>query len=60
MTTETLILLVVASIVIIGVLWFATRKRRSDELRNRFGPEYDRAVNQFGGRGEAESELEAR
>jgi hypothetical protein len=60
MTTETLILLIVLAAVIIAVVWFATRKRRSDELRDRFGSEYDEAVNEYGGRGEAESELEAR
>jgi hypothetical protein len=60
MTTETLILLVVLAAVIIAIVWFATRKRRSDELRDRFGSEYDEAVNEFGGRSEAESELAAR
>jgi hypothetical protein len=60
MTSETMILLVIAAIVIIGAIWFATRKRHSDELREQFGPEYDQTVNQLGGRGEAESELDAR
>jgi hypothetical protein len=60
MTTETLILLAVIAAVIIAMVWFATRKRRSDDLREHFGPEYDTAVNEFGGRSQAESELEAR
>jgi hypothetical protein len=60
MTTETVIPIAVLAAVIIGVIWFATRKRRSDDLRERFGPEYDEAVSEFGDRGQAESELEAR
>lgn len=60
MTIETMVLLVVAAIVIVGALLIVRRNRRSDGLRERFGPEYDRAVNQLGGRGEAESELETR
>ena len=60
MTTETILLIAVAAIVILGAIWFATRKRRSSELREQFGPEYDQTVRERGGRGEAESELEAR
>src|SRR5687767_5733571 len=60
MTTETMILLVGAAVVIIGAIWLVTRKRRSDELRGRFGPEYNQAVQDSGGQREAESELEAR
>jgi hypothetical protein len=36
------------------------RARRTSRLRERFGPEYGRAVEQFGGAGKAESELKAR
>jgi hypothetical protein len=36
------------------------RQRQSALLRERFGPEYDRAVNELQDRGKAESELEAR
>jgi hypothetical protein len=60
MATETMILIAVLAAAIIGVIWFGTRKRRSDELRERFGPEYDEAVHEHGGRRQAESELEAR
>jgi hypothetical protein len=60
MTTETILLLAVAAIVILGTIWFAARKPRSTELREQFGPEYDQTVRERGGRGEAESELEAR
>lgn len=50
---------VIAAIVIAGaVLW--SRRRRSDHLRERFGPEYDRAVEAKGDRTKAEAELAER
>ncbi len=42
------------------VLWSFARRRRTERLRDRFGPEYDRAVEDVGQRREAESELEQR
>lgn len=56
-------IIIVAAIVVIvlAVLaWSMIRKRRSLELRERFGPEYDRAVRDRGDQGRAEAELEAR
>jgi len=55
-----LIALIVVVLIVLGAVWFLARKRRSDKLQERFGPEYERAVSDFGGRGQAESELEAR
>jgi hypothetical protein len=40
------------------LLW--QRKKRSDRLRGQFGPEYDRAINQYRDRRRAEAELEQR
>jgi hypothetical protein len=40
--------------------YFYYQKRRSERLHGRFGPEYRRAVDQFGDRRRAESELEQR
>jgi hypothetical protein len=44
--------------------WFYIRRRqsqkRSHKLQERFGPEYDRTVNEYGSRTKAESELKAR
>ena len=55
------ILLAVAIIVVIAIaLWMYTRKRRTEQLTQRFGPEYDRAVTEFGDRDKAEAELLAR
>jgi len=36
------------------------QKQRSERLHGKFGPEYDRAVNDFGDRRKAETELERR
>ncbi len=53
-----LALLALAAIAIVG--WAATRARRSKQLREGFGPEYDRVVDEAGDKGEAERELKAR
>jgi FtsZ-interacting cell division protein ZipA len=50
--------IIVAILVVGSLLW--SRRRRSEHLRDRFGPEYDRAVEAKGGRSEAEAELAAR
>jgi hypothetical protein len=58
MDNQTLLLIVVVALVVIvvaAVLY--TRSQRSRHLRSRFGPEYDRAVEEKGGRGKAESDL---
>jgi hypothetical protein len=48
-------------VVALAVLVFAaTRRRRSADLQHRFGPEYDRVVEERGDRREAESELQDR
>jgi hypothetical protein len=53
---------VVAAIVVIAVLIMSTaiRSRRSERLREGFGPEYDRTVDRAGGREAAEAELRRR
>jgi hypothetical protein len=55
-------LVIIAAIVIVVALiaWAATRKRRTDQLRERFGPEYDRTLSHDGSRREGESELRDR
>ena len=50
--------IVVVLLVIAGAL--LARRRRSDHLAHRFGPEYDRAVDRMGSRGKAEADLLAR
>ncbi|MFN8584242.1 MAG: hypothetical protein U0446_02805 [Dehalococcoidia bacterium] len=50
------LLLIVAAL---AVLWMQ-RRRRSNALREQFGPEYDRAVAEAGGRRQAEADLDQR
>jgi LPXTG-motif cell wall-anchored protein len=62
MATDTNTLLIALGLVILIAIavWMYTRKRRSDELAHRFGPEYDRTLNEMGSRDKAEAELLAR
>lgn len=50
--------IIVAAIILFAVFW--SRRRRSEHLRDRFGPEYDRAVDASGDRAKAEAELAQR
>jgi hypothetical protein len=62
MQDQVVLIAVIALVVIaIGVaVWFATQKRRTHQLKDRFGPEYDRTVRETDNRGRAESELQQR
>src|SRR5215467_7536503 len=60
-TTVIVVVLVVLALVAVGFLVAAlVRESRSRRLRGRFGPEYDRAVDETGSRAEAEKRLEER
>lgn len=50
--------LIIALLVVAG--WLLLRKRQSERLEKRFGPEYNRAMDELGSRGKAEAELRAR
>jgi hypothetical protein len=52
-----LLIAAVALVVIVVAAVLYTRSQRSRHLRSRFGPEYDRAVEQSGARGKAEANL---
>jgi hypothetical protein len=55
------ILIVIAVLVVLAVIaWAGTSRRRSQRLRERFGSEYGRAIEERGDRREAEAELERR
>jgi hypothetical protein len=57
----TILIAVVAAVVVIGIVGFIlARKRRSQNLRERFGPEYDRVVKKEGEVRKAEGVLEMR
>ena len=47
-------------VVVAVIVWQATRMRRSRQLRERFGPEYERTLASSGNSREAERELAAR
>jgi hypothetical protein len=53
---------VVAALLLGAAYWFvkSQNEKRTDNLRGRFGPEYDRAVNEAGDRKRAEQELHER
>jgi hypothetical protein len=55
-------LALIALALLVGMLaaWLVLQRRRSTYLRERFGPEYERAVQQIGDRRRAETELEQR
>jgi len=60
-STTSLIIIVVAIIVILLVaLWFYSRRLRSVQLQQQFGPEYQRTVAEKGGTRKAEDDLAAR
>ena len=55
-----IIVIAVAAVLLIGVaIWYA-RKRRSDQLSYRFGPEYERTIEETGDRRKAEANLAER
>ncbi len=60
MNTVSIIVIVVAVIVVAGVLSWTVLRVRSRRLEQKFGPEYDRAVQEAGERRSAESELRER
>ncbi len=61
MSTAGIVIIVVLAVIVLAVIgWFVTQDRRRRQLRERFGPEYDRIVDEQGNRREAERELELR
>jgi hypothetical protein len=61
MDTWIWIVIAAAAVVILFAIWWAaSRKRRTSHLREGFGPEYDRTVDEAGSRRKAESELSDR
>jgi hypothetical protein len=54
------ILIVIAAVVVVALVAMAARQRRTMALRQRFGPEYDRALETREGRRPAEADLRDR
>jgi len=51
---------VIAGIAIVAAAWIYMQKRRTEQLRSKFGPEYDRAIETGRDRRKAEAMLEER
>src|SRR5262245_53103418 len=60
MTMTVIILLVLLAIAALGVAWWLNTKKRSEQLQSQFGPEYGRAIGEYGDKASAERELSAR
>ena len=60
MNAWTAFTIIVALLIFGAIAWMYLRQRRTGELRQQFGPEYDRELDQQGGRRRAEAELERR
>jgi hypothetical protein len=58
-TTTAIIFALLAVLIVVGV-FFYIRGRRSEKLRKQFGPEYKRAVDQYGDQRKAEEALAER
>lgn len=56
-TNSAVLVVVLIALALAVVAWLTIQRQRSLRLRRRFGPEYERAVQQFGGRTQAEAEL---
>jgi hypothetical protein len=59
-STALLIAIVILVVVVVAVAAFAIRQNQRRQLRDRFGPEYDRTVAESGDKGAAERALEDR
>ena len=59
-TTVMVIVAVVVLIVVIALISMIVRRGKSQRLKSRFGPEYERTVQETGNRTKAEKDLESR
>jgi len=62
MSIGLIVAIVIIGLLAIGVvaLWMSSRKKKTEHLQERFGPEYDHAMSSAGKRSEAEKELAER
>jgi hypothetical protein len=61
MDTQSLAIAAVVILALVAIaVWLWNQKQQSRRLEQRFGPEYKRAVDQFGSRPKAEAELKTR
>lgn len=59
---ETWVWILIAALVVAAaaIIWFAVQASRRRQLRERFGPEYDRTVSRTSSRSQAEADLRSR
>lgn len=57
--TVLIVVVVLAVLALVVAVWIVARKVRSNRLRGRFGPEYDKTVARFGDPRKAEDAREA-
>jgi hypothetical protein len=60
MGTVITILVIIAFVIVAAAAYYAYQRRRSDQLQQRFGPEYERTLEQSGDRRSAERDLRER
>jgi hypothetical protein len=59
--TAVLVIAIIGALIVVGVIAaFMSQHQRTKKLQDRFGPEYDRTVNEVGDKHQAERELETR
>ena len=55
------VVIAIAAVVVVAiVVWQLTTKRRTKQLQDRFGPEYERTIEGSNNRRDAEAQLTAR
>ncbi len=59
-TTNTIVVIVILLIIGVLAMMAVVRRQRTKRLQDRFGPEYDRAIDEIGDQRQAEKELEER
>jgi hypothetical protein len=61
MTTAIIVIVVIVVLIVLAAIaWFALRRRRTEQLKSDFGPEYGRTVETVGSQQQAESLLKER
>jgi hypothetical protein len=55
-----IVIAIVAVVAVALIMAIGARRRRSEQLRERFGPEYDRTIDEVGDRSDAERDLRER
>ena len=49
MDNQTTVFVIVGALLLVGlIIWYAMKQKRTDQLRNHYGPEYDRMVREKG------------